>query len=340
MDFRRIEAFLAEEVEGFQGPISATKTPSGQSNPTYILTTPSGKYVLRSKPGGKLLKSAHAVDREFRVLKALYNQGLPVPRPFVLCDDRAVSETMFYLMEFAEGENYGDPRLQGLSPRDRREIYDQMNIGLTKVHKVDLTQAGLLDYGPPRNYFARQLSRWSKQYEASATGTIPDMDALMNWLEGHMPPDDGRVTLVHGDWRIDNLLFHKKTNALTAILDWELSTLGHPLADLGAQLMQWQMPVGEEGRGLAEVDRGALGIPSDKAYVADYAARMGHPVPDMRFYVAFSFFRMAAILQGVKKRALSGNASNPKKALALGAYVGPFAEAGLQQARGETGQAQ
>ncbi len=333
MDFKRVAGYLETTVEGFQGPIQAVKTPSGQSNPTYILTTPSGKYVLRSKPAGKLLKSAHAVDREFRVLKALHAQGLPVPAPFVLCDDRAVSDTMFYLMSFSEGENYGDPRLQGLTPDDRTEIYEQMNMALTKVHQVNLAKAGLEDYGPPGNYFERQLSRWRKQYEASATEPLAAMDALINWLAGNLPPDDGTVALVHGDWRIDNLLFSKKTNALTAILDWELSTLGHPLADLGAQLMQWQMPTGSEGRGLAGVDRAALGIPSDEAYVASYAARMGIPVPDMRFYVAFSFFRMAAILQGVKRRALDGNASNPKKALALGAYVGPFAEAGLQRAK-------
>ncbi len=335
MNFKKVETYLSATVEGFQGPIEAAKTPSGQSNPTYILTTPSGKYVLRSKPAGKLLKSAHAVDREFKVLKGLHSQGLPVPRPFVLCDDRAVSDTMFYLMEFSEGENYGDPRLEGLTPEARRAVYDQMNIGLTRVHKVDLATAGLQDYGPPGNYFARQLSRWSKQYEASATEVIAPMDELIKWLGDNLPEDDGTVTLVHGDWRIDNLLFCKETNALTAILDWELSTLGHPLADLGAQLMQWQMPVGSEGRGLAGVNREALGIPSDEAYVADYAARMGIPVPGMRFYVAFSFFRMAAILQGVKSRALEGNASNPKKALALGAYVGPFAKAGLGLATGE-----
>lgn len=332
MDFKRIANFLSAEVEGFEGPIVAEKTASGQSNPTFILTTSSGKYVLRSKPAGKLLKSAHAVDREFRVLKALHAQGLPVPEVFVLCDDRAVSDTMFYLMAFSEGENYGDPRLQGLSPSDRTEIYNQMNMGLAAVHQVGLKTAGLEGYGPSGSYFERQLSRWTKQYEASATEVIAPMDGLIAWLSSNQPPDDGVVTLVHGDWRIDNLLFDKKSNALIAILDWELSTLGHPLADLGAQLMQWQMPVGAQGRGLAGVDRAALGIPSDQAYVADYAARMGIPVPDMRFYVAFSFFRMAAILQGVKKRALDGNASNPQKALELGAYVGLFADAGLARA--------
>lgn len=333
MDFNRISEFLEAQVEGFQGPVDAAKTPSGQSNPTYILTTPSGNYVLRSKPAGKLLKSAHAVDREFRVLKALHGQGLPVPEPFLLCDDPSVSETMFYLMAFSEGENYGDPRLPDSTPKDRREIYSQMNKGLAAVHSVNLERAGLQDYGPPGNYFERQLSRWTKQYEASVTEGIPAMAALIVWLGDNLPPDDGTVTLVHGDWRIDNLLFDKKTNALTAILDWELSTLGHPLADLGAQLMQWAMPVGLEGRGLAGVGRAALGIPSDEAYVAEYASRMGIAVPDMRFYVAFSFFRMAAILQGVKKRALDGNASNPQKALELGAYVGLFAEAGLQRAK-------
>ena len=208
MDFKRIAVYLGAEVEGFSGPIEAAKTPSGQSNPTYILTTPNGKYVLRSKPAGKLLKSAHAVDREFRVLKALHALGLPVPEVFVLCDDRTVSDTMFYLMAFSKGENYGDPRLQGLTPQARREVYDQMNKGLAAVHAVDLAQAGLLDYGPPGNYFKRQLSRWAKQYEASATEAIPAMNALINWLATHQPSDDGAVTLVHGDWRIDNLLIN------------------------------------------------------------------------------------------------------------------------------------
>lgn len=332
MNFNKVAIYLEERVEGFHGPVQAEKTTTGQSNPTYILTTANGKYVLRAKPPGKLLKSAHAVDREFRVLKALHGQGLPVPRPLLLCEDESIAGAMFYLMEFAEGENYGDPRLLNLSPQSRTQVYDAMNAGLAAVHSVDLAKAGLLDYGPPGNYFVRQLGRWRGQYEASSTGDIPAMTMLMDWLAANMPPDDGKVTLVHGDWRIDNLLFDKDTNVLTAILDWELSTLGHPLADLGAQLMQWAMPVGAEGRGLAGVDRRAAGIPSDEAYVAAYAARMGSDIPDMRFYVAFSFFRMAAILQGVKKRALEGNASNPEKALELGAYVGLFAKEGLARA--------
>jgi len=333
MDFKKVSDYLEAHIEGFSGPIEADKTPTGQSNPTYILTTPSGKYVLRAKPPGKLLKSAHAVDREFRVLKALHGQGLPVPLPYILCEDENIAGSMFYLMAFSEGENYGDPRLPELTPESRTVVYDAMNKGLVAVHSVDLAKAGLQDYGPSGSYFERQLGRWSKQYAASSTGDIAAMDQLIAWLAAHMPEDDGVVTLVHGDWRIDNLLFDSKTNKLTAILDWELSTLGHPLADLGAQLMQWAMPVGAEGRGLAGVDRAALGIPSDEAYVASYAARMGIEIPDMRFYVAFSFFRMAAILQGVKKRALDGNASNPAKGLELGKYVGLFAEAGLQRAQ-------
>jgi len=332
MDIKRIATYLEARIAGFSGPVQAEKTASGQSNPTYIISTPSRKFVLRRKPAGRLLKSAHAVDREFRVLTALYAQGLPVPKPLWLCQDENIAGTMFYLMEFAEGENYLDPRLPTLTPESRAQVYDAMNKGLVAVHSVDLAKAGLQDYGPPGNYFERQLDRWRRQYQASATGAIPDMEALMHWLAQNMPPDDGKVSLVHGDWRIDNLLFDKKTNRLTAILDWELSTLGHPLADLGAQLMQWAMPVGAEGRGLAGVDRAQAGIPGDDAYVADYAARMKMDIPDMRFYVAFSFFRMAAILQGVKKRALDGNASNPERALELGAYVGLFASEGLAKA--------
>ncbi len=329
MNFNKVELYLAGVLEGFSGPIKAEKTLVGQSNPTYILTTPSGKYVLRAKPPGKLLKSAHAVDREFLVLKALHKQGLPVPRPIVLCEDESIAGSMFYLMDFVAGENYGDPRLPGKSAKDRAEIYDAMNAALARIHLVDLPQAGLEDYGPSGNYFERQLSRWQRQYYASATEEIADMDRLIGWLAKNLPPDDGRISLVHGDWRIDNLLFDKDSNRITAILDWELSTLGHPLADLGAQLMQWEMPVGAEGRGLAGVDRAALGIPQNESYIADYAARMGMKIPDMDFYIAFAYFRMAAILQGVKKRALEGNASNPKKALELGAYVGLFAKGGL-----------
>ncbi len=332
MDINKVSEYLESSIEGFTGPVSAEKTADGQSNPTYILTTPTGKYVLRAKPPGVLLKSAHAVDREYRVLQALHGLGLPVPKPFLLCDDPQIFGTMFYVMTFSEGANFSDPRLEGMTASARTQIYDEMNKGLVAVHSVNLRAAGLLDFGKPGNYFERQLSRWQGQYHSSATEEIPAMDRLFDWLAANMPPDDGVTTLVHGDWRIDNLLFDRKTNALSAILDWELSTLGHPLADLGAQLMQWAMPVGVEGRGLAGVDRSAFGIPTDEAYVETYAARMKIDPPDMGFYVAFSFFRMAAILQGVKRRALDGNASNPEKALRLGRFVGLFADSGLERA--------
>ncbi|MBL4806306.1 MAG: phosphotransferase family protein [Rhodobacteraceae bacterium] len=333
MDISAVERVLRDNIDGFSGPVTAEKTASGQSNPTYILSTQGKKYVLRSKPLGDLLKSAHAVDREFRVLSALSKQGLPVPHPYFLSEDLSVTGTMFYVMDFSEGRNFNDPRLNDKSAADRLVIYDAMNAGLVAIHSVDLAAAGLQDYGKAGNYFERQLSRWTGQYRTSETETIASMDNLINWLTENLPPDDGVVTLVHGDWRIDNLLFDTKTNALTAILDWELSTLGHPLADLGSQLMQWAMPVGPDGRGLAGVDRAALGIPSDAEYIAQYAQRRGMSAsPDMRFYIAFSFFRMAAILQGVKKRALDGNASNPEKGLKLGTYVGFCAQSGLDTA--------
>lgn len=329
LDLEAVEKYLTPRIDGFSGPVRAQKTATGQSNPTYILTTPSGKYVLRQKPLGKLLKSAHAVEREYRVMRALQGSGVPVPKTCFLCEDETVLGSPFFVMSFVAGRNFVDPRLKDCSVEDRARIYDSMNAGLAALHSVDVEAVGLSDYGPPGNYFARQISRWSKQYRASETGTIAAMDALIAWLAKNIPADEGRVTLVHGDWRIDNLLFDD-TGTLNAVLDWELSTLGNPLADLGAQLMQWAMPVGAEGRGLDGVDRKALGIPGDREYVELYARRAGlRDVPDMDFPRAFSFFRMAAILQGVKKRALEGNASNREQGLRLGSFVGLFAQKGL-----------
>lgn len=336
LDLERVAKYLTGRVEGFSGPLKAEKTASGQSNPTFILTSPNGKYVLRRKPEGQLLKSAHAVDREFRVMSALASTGVPIPNMFHLCEDEDVIGSMFFLMEFVDGRNFSDPRLPDLSTEERSGIYDSMNANLAKLHSVDVNAVGLVDYGKPGNYFARQISRWSGQYRATETGAIPAMDSLIEWLDANIPPDDGKVALVHGDWRIDNLMFAAQGTDLIAILDWELSTLGNPLADLGAQLMQWAMPVGAEGRGLNGINRTDLGIPEDQEYVEKYAERAGLPdVPDMSFYVAFSFFRMAAILQGVKKRALDGNASNPEQALRLGEYVSVFAAKGMQTAIGE-----
>lgn len=333
LDLEVVAKYLTGRIDGFFGPLQAEKTPTGQSNPTFILTSPSGKYVLRRKPPGVLLKSAHAVDREYRVMSALADSDVPVPKMYCLCEDEDVIGSVFYVMEFIEGRNFVDPRVGGVSRDERRGMYDAMNRGLAALHSIDVAGVGLADYGKPGNYFERQISRWSGQYEASETGTIEEMDALIAWLKSNMPAEDTSTALVHGDWRIDNLLFAPTGAELVAVLDWELSTLGHPLADLGAQLMQWAMPVGPEGRGLDGVDRASLGIPEDSEYIEQYAARVGLPVvPDMGFYTAFSFFRMAAILQGVKKRALDGNASNPEQALRLGSFVPIFAAKGLSTA--------
>ena len=333
LDLDVVAKYMFGRIDGFSGPLSAEKTPTGQSNPTFILTSSTGKYVLRRKPPGVLLKSAHAVDREFRVMSALADTGVPVPKMHFLCEDEGVIGSMFYLMEHVEARNFVDPRIPDVTPEDRRGMYDAMNAGLAALHSVDVDAVGLSDYGKPGNYFSRQISRWSGQYRASETDVIPEMDQLIAWLDESIPKGDNKASLVHGDWRIDNLLFAPAKPDLVAILDWELSTLGHPLADLGAQLMQWAMPIGPEGRGLDGVDRRALGIPEDHEYVELYANRTGlTDVPDMSFYVAFSFFRMAAILQGVKKRALDGNASNPEQGLRLGAFVPIFARKGLQTA--------
>ncbi len=337
LDLDVVAKYMSGRIDGFHGPLKAEKTPTGQSNPTFILTASSGKYVLRRKPAGVLLKSAHAVDREFRVMSALAATDVPVPKMHFLCEDEDVIGSMFYVMEYIEGLNFVDPRISDVTSEARRGMYDAMNGGLAALHSVDVEAVGLSDFGKPGNYFSRQISRWSGQYRSSETGAIPQMDQLIEWLGENIPEGDDKVSLVHGDWRIDNLLFAPDGPNLVAILDWELSTLGHPLADLGAQLMQWAMPIGPEGRGLDGVDRRTLGIPEDREYVELYAKRAGlGDVPDMGFYVAFSFFRMAAILQGVKRRALDGNASNPEQALRLGAFVPIFAGKGLQIANAES----
>nr|WP_245875579.1 phosphotransferase family protein [Puniceibacterium antarcticum] len=315
------------------GPLAAQKFDVGQSNPTYRLVSGTRSFVLRRKPPGVLLKSAHAVDREFRVQRALAVTDVPVPRMLALCEDEAVLGAMFYVMEHVSGRNIDDPSMPGMDHAARAAILSEMSRVLAAVHSVDLDTVGLSDYGPPGNYYERQLARWTKQYRASETGEIAMMDALIDWLGAHLPPEDGQRTLVHGDYRIDNLLFAPDGPGCVAVLDWELSTLGHPYADLAGVIMQWQLPPGPEGRGLAGVDRAALGLPSDAEFVADYCRRRGiDQISGFGFYVAFAFFRMAAILQGVKKRALDGNASNPDKALRLGSFVPRFAELGLEAA--------
>lgn len=331
MDMTRLAGWMAEHVPGFVGPLSAVKFDVGQSNPTYRLEGGSGSYVLRRKPEGVLLKSAHAVDREFHMQRALAGSAVPVPRMVALCEDESVIGSMFYVMEHVAGRTIADPSMPSQSPEARAAIMAQMAAVLAAIHDVDVAAVGLADYGPPGDYYERQFSRWVKQYRASETGSVPAMEALIGWLADHMPGDDGQRVLVHGDYRIDNLLFEPDGVRCLAVLDWELSTLGHPFADLAGVIMQWRLPPGDEGRGLAGVERAAAGLPSDDAFVDAYCAARGIARPDrFGFYVAFSFFRMAAILQGVKKRALDGNAANPDKALRLGNFVPRFAELGLE----------
>jgi aminoglycoside phosphotransferase (APT) family kinase protein len=322
-----VETYLSRHLPGFEGPIAYEKTPIGQSNPTFLLSTPSGEYVLRRKPPGDLLKSAHAVDREYRVMTALRDSAVPVPRTFHLCEDDALIGSAFFVMERVVGRNFLDPRLPALNNNTRKMLYDDMNRVLAALHRVDVEAVGLADFGRPGNYFERQISRWTKQDRSSETEPIKAMDQLMAWLEANIPDDDGKSGLVHGDYRIDNLLIHPDLPRVVAVLDWELSTLGHPLADLGYQCMQWRMPVGEDGRGLEGVAREKLGIPSERAYVERYAERMGwSEIPDLTFCMAFSFFRMAAIVQGVLKRGIDGNASNPERAMRMGRFVPVYAK--------------
>ncbi len=331
LDTEAVAAWLSQNLDGFSGPLKAEKFEGGQSNPTFALTSPSGEYVLRRKPPGVLLKSAHAVDREFRVQKALAGSDVPVAQMLVLCEDDAVIGSAFYVMQRVQGRNFDDPRLQELDAPQRSAIFDQMNRVLAAIHSVDIDAAGLADYGPEGNYFERQIGRWTKQYRASETETVPAMDKLIDWLAHNTPEDDGKRTLVHGDYRLDNLLFAPDATDCVAVLDWELSTIGHPYADLAAVIMQWQMPPGGAGRGLQGVDRAALGIPSDQDFIAAYCQRMGLPgIARFGFYLAFCFFRMAAIIQGVKKRGLEGNASDPERAAKMGTYVPLFANAGLE----------
>ncbi|WP_425037639.1 phosphotransferase family protein [Primorskyibacter sp. S187A] len=332
-DLVRVAAWCERHVSGFQGSLRARQFSTGQSNPTYLLEAGSGRYVLRRKPDGVLLKSAHAVDREYRVMRALAGSDVPVPRVHGLCEDDTVLDTMFFVMDHVSGRVHMDPSLPDQSAPDRRAILLEMARVLAAIHQVDPGAVGLHDFGPPGDYYARQLARWSKQYRASETGQIVDMDALIAWLDAHLPADDGARVLVHGDYRIDNLLF--EDTRCTAVLDWELSTLGHPYADLAGVLMQWRLPPGDLGRGLAGIDRASLGLLDDEAFVAAYAEARGiAPPADLRFYIAFAFFRMGAILQGVKKRALDGNAANPEKARQLGAFVPEFARLGLEAAHG------
>lgn len=331
IDLAAVERYLATHVTGFRGPLRAEKFARGQSNPTYLLTAASGPYVLRRKPFGPLLKSAHAVEREYRVQAALAESEIPVARMLTLCEDTSVIGAAFYVMEHVPGCNFDDPRLPGLPVPARRAVFDEMTRVLAALHDIDYAARGLADFGRPGNYFERQIGRWTQQYRASETGPVPDMDMLIAELGRRLPPDDGRTALVHGDFRLDNLIFSPDGARCRAVLDWELSTIGHPFADLAAVVMQWQMPPGPERRGLAGVDRAAAGLPTDAEFVAGYCRRRGiDGIADFGFYLAFSFFRMAAILQGIVRRTREGNASNPDQGRRMGALVPEFAALGLK----------
>lgn len=329
LDVTVLSDYLTENIAGFRGPITAEKFAGGQSNPTYLIDAVSGKYVLRRKPPGELLKSAHAVDREFRVMKALAQSDVPVPTMRLLCDDDSVIGSMFYVMDYIDGRIFWDAGLPEQSPTERGAIYDAMNRVLANLHNIDVDRVGLSDYGRPGNYFERQLSRWTSQYRASETEAMPAMEKLIVWLNENLPPDDGLVCINHGDFRLDNMMFDNDTPTVLALLDWELSTLGHPYADLAYQCMQLRIPSDAAIPGLGGIDRTALGIPSEQDYVRRYCERRGiEGIDHWVFYLAFAFFRLSAILQGVYKRALDGNASS-QKAMDYGALAAPLAELGV-----------
>jgi aminoglycoside phosphotransferase (APT) family kinase protein len=313
IDAGRVEAYLTAHVEGFAGPLTVEQFKGGQSNPTYLLTTPARRYVLRRKPPGKLLPSAHAVDREYRVIGALHGQGFPVAQPLVYCADESVAGTAFYVMSFADGRVFWEPQMPGSDPRERAAVYDAMNDTIARLHSFEPTAIGLGDFGRGENYVARQVERWSKQYRASQTETIAPMERLIDWLPSHIPPS-GPARLVHGDYRIDNLIVDKDRSAVKAVLDWELSTLGDPLADFTYHLMAWHMPHSDSAAGTGSLqghDLKALGIPSMTDYVDAYVARTGlDPRRHLPVYLAYNFFRIAAILQGIIGRVRDGTATS------------------------------
>lgn len=335
IDAARLETYLTQHAAGFAGPLTVQQFKGGQSNPTYLLTTPASKYVLRRKPPGKLLPSAHAVDREFRAISALAIQGFPVARPVIYCADESIAGTAFYVMSFVEGRVFWNPDMPGSNPAERTAIYDAMNDTLARLHSFDPADIGLSDFGRGENYVARQVDRWSKQYRASETQKIDEMERLIEWLPQHLPPA-GPARLVHGDYRLDNMILAATEPKVLAVLDWELSTLGDPLADFTYHLMQWHMPQEDSGAGtgsLVGFDLAALGIPSLASYVELYRMRTGlDPRPHLEVYLAYNFFRIAAILQGIAGRVRDGTATSehaPAKAL----MVRPLAEVAWRFAR-------
>jgi aminoglycoside phosphotransferase (APT) family kinase protein len=338
-DVAALTAWLEKNIEGFRGPVTVEMFKGGQSNPTYKLLTPARNYVMRSKPGpvARLLPSAHAIEREFAVMRGLHGTDVPVPRMYGLCEDESVIGRAFYIMECMEGRVLWDQSLPEMTPSQRGEIYDEMNRVIAALHTVKFAERGLAAYGKPGNYFDRQIGRWSKQYKASADSAgpmsqpIPEMERLVEWLPAHIPPaarDESKVSIVHGDYRLDNVMFHATEPRIVAVLDWELSTLGHPLADFSYHCMAWHIP--HPGRGIGGLDHAALGIPSEENYMRRYCERTGLATvaelkADWNFYMAYNLFRIAAILQGIAKRVEAGTASSAQ-AVASAAGARPMAE--------------
>jgi aminoglycoside phosphotransferase (APT) family kinase protein len=346
-DVAALEAWLAKNLEGFRGPLTVSMFKGGQSNPTYKLETPSRSYVMRAKPGpvAKLLPSAHAIEREYAVMSGLAGTDVPVPKMHCLCEDESVIGRAFYVMEFMQGRVLWDQKLEGMTPAQRGQIYDEMNRVIAALHTVDFAARGLANYGKPGNYFDRQIGRWSKQYKMSADGAGPmsqpidEMERLVEWLPAHIPAaarDESKVAIVHGDYRLDNLMFHASEPRIIAVLDWELSTLGHPLADFSYHCMAWHIPHGSF-RGIGGLDHESLGIPAEDDYIRRYCERTGLTTPDAlkadwNFYMAYNLFRIAAILQGIAKRVEAGTASSAQAADS-GASARPMAQLAWQFAQ-------
>jgi aminoglycoside phosphotransferase (APT) family kinase protein len=340
-DIDALAAWLDKNLPGFQGPLTVESFKGGQSNPTYKLITPGQSYVMRAKPGpvAKLLPSAHAVEREFAVMRGLQGSDVPVPAMHCLCEDESVIGRAFYIMEFMQGRVLWDQTLPGASNAERAAIYDEMNRVIAALHTVKFADRGLAAYGKPGNYFERQIGRWSKQYVASITQPIEEMDSLIAWLPQHIPAmarDESLVSIVHGDFRLDNLMFHPTEPRVIAVLDWELSTLGHPLADFSYQCMTWHIPQGF-GRGIGGVDLASLGIPPESDYIRRYLDRTGFATPealrpDWNFYLAYNLFRIAAICQGIAKRVEAGTAASAQ-AVATAAGARPLAQLAWQFAQ-------
>ena len=332
-DVAALDRYLQDNLSGYEGPLTVKQFKGGQSNPTYLLEASSSRYVMRRKPPGALLKSAHAVDREYRVIQALHQAKFPVPTPYLLCADESIVGTMFYIMEFVDGRIFWDLDLPGIESSERAAIYDNVNKTLAELHNIDVADIGLSDYGKAGNYFERQISRWSKQYVASETERIEAMHRLIDWLPQNVPEDESS-SIVHGDFRLDNLVIHPHEPRVIAVLDWELSTIGHPIGDFTYHLMAWQMPdIGIGSAGLLGKDLRRLGIPEEHDYVRTYCNRTGRGDIEHRdFYSAYNFFRIAAIVQGIAGRVRDGTAASAHAAAAAKA-VPPLAEMAWRYAR-------